>query len=58
MFINHFIVTLQLPNVEDEENLPYIADGGLPNVYYFSQLHFHWGSDTQRGSEHQLSSKA
>jgi hypothetical protein len=35
-------------------DLPYLSGGGLPGVYYFHQLHFHWGSDLSRGSEHRI----
>lgn len=36
------------------EDLPSITDGGLTDVYQFVQLHFHWGKDTMRGSEHYI----
>ncbi len=31
-----------------------VVGGGLPGVYQFDQLHFHWGSEDQRGSEHTI----
>ena len=37
--------------------MPYIMNGGLPGMYEFVQLHFHWGSDDSRGSEHRIDGK-
>jgi hypothetical protein len=31
-----------------------VVGGGLPGVYQFEQLHFHWGSYDLRGSEHTI----
>ncbi|CAG0900314.1 unnamed protein product [Darwinula stevensoni] len=31
-----------------------LAGGGLPGVYVFDHLHFHWGSSPEWGSEHTL----
>ena len=38
-------------------NRPYISGGGLPGTFYYEQLHFHWGLDSSRGSEHLIKSK-
>jgi len=35
-----------------------ISGGGLPDVYVAAQLHFHWGSDKSKGSEHTIDGKA
>ncbi|XP_002735849.1 carbonic anhydrase 7-like [Saccoglossus kowalevskii] len=35
----------------------YASGGGLPSGYKATQLHFHWGEDKKRGSEHQLNGK-
>jgi len=43
---------LQLKKNEQNDNFPFISDGGLDDVYIFQQLHFHWGKDDARGSEH------
>jgi hypothetical protein len=46
---------LQLNENLPVTDLPYLSGGGLPpGVYYFHQLHFHWGSDVSRGSEHRI----
>jgi len=31
-----------------------VVGGGLPGIYQFEQLHFHWGSYDLRGSEHTI----
>jgi hypothetical protein len=31
-----------------------VVGGGLPGVFQFDQLHFHWGSEDNRGSEHTI----
>ena len=40
--------------VPASDNLPYISFGGLSDRYNFYQLHFHWGKDSSRGSEHYI----
>lgn len=50
-------VMITLPKNTSELRLPYIKDGGLSNTYIFSQAHFHWGSDSSRGSEHTIRKK-
>jgi len=47
-------VMLQVKENLPVEALPYLTGGGLPGVYHFHQLHFHWGSDLSRGSEHRI----
>ncbi len=49
-------VVLQVNENLPVTDLPYLSEGGLPKkeVYYFHQLHFHWGSDLSRGSEHRI----
>ncbi|EFX88180.1 alpha-carbonic anhydrase [Daphnia pulex] len=37
--------------------IPFIRGGGLPDEFNFAQLHFHWGGDSGRGSEHLIQSK-
>jgi carbonic anhydrase len=44
------------PNAAGDD-MPYIMNGGLPGIYKFVQLHFHWGSDDSRGSEHRIDGK-
>ncbi|CAG0896413.1 unnamed protein product [Darwinula stevensoni] len=34
--------------------IPTVEGGGLPGLYVFDQLHFHWGSSPNWGSEHTL----
>ena len=43
---------LHLPNNYAVELLPFVTAGGLNDRYNFVQLHFHWGGDSSRGSEH------
>jgi len=31
---------------------PLLSGGGLPNSYKFAQIHFHWGAEDSKGSEH------
>ncbi|KAK7868486.1 hypothetical protein R5R35_001897 [Gryllus longicercus] len=37
-----------------KENKPFIISGPLPDKYIFSQMHFHWGSNDNEGSEHTI----
>jgi hypothetical protein len=48
---------IRLPKDYPQRRIPSIKDGGLPNQYNFAQLHFHWGSDAKRGSEHTIKQK-
>jgi len=48
---------LSLPKSYPETKLPYIKDGGLHSKFILAQIHFHWGSDDSKGSEHTLKSK-
>ena len=45
---------LQLKANNDSDEMPYIINGGLEDKYNFYQLHFHWGKDDSRGSEHRI----
>jgi len=38
----------------DAAAAPRIDDGGLGGEYIFAQFHFHWGSDSSKGSEHTI----
>lgn len=51
-------VVLQLPEILSSEEVPHLSGGGLPGIYNFDNLHFHWGSDSNRGSEHRISNQA
>jgi len=31
---------------------PLLSGGGLPHSYKFAQIHFHWGAEDSKGSEH------
>ena len=35
-----------------QDPMPVVFGGGLDGHYIFAQLHFHWGSDSSKGSEH------
>jgi len=37
---------------------PTVSGGNLPNSYKFAQLHFHWGSNNGKGSEHLVDGSA
>ncbi|QQP41960.1 Uncharacterized protein FKW44_016481, partial [Caligus rogercresseyi] len=37
---------------------PTVEGGGLGSAFQFAQLHFHWGDESQVGSEHLLGGKA
>lgn len=32
----------------------HVNGGGLPGTYVVEQFHFHWGSEKDTGSEHEL----
>ena len=54
---NGHTVLVKLPKDYPDYRIPSIKDGGLTHQYQFGQLHFHWGSDEKRGSEHTVNSK-
>lgn len=56
-YVFYSSVVLQIKDHLPDGKLPYLSDGGLPGVYNFHQLHFHWGGDTSRGSEHRISDR-
>ncbi len=35
-----------------------IFDGGLPNMFRCKQVHFHWGSNMRKGSEHTINGQS
>jgi len=45
-------------NPTKPELIPIMSGGGLPHDYKFSQVHFHWGSDNNKGSEHLIDGTA
>ncbi len=45
-------VIIQLHANGQNDALPSISNGDLNGTYIFDQLHFHWGHDDNRGSEH------
>ncbi|CAG2249463.1 CA [Mytilus edulis] len=45
-------VKVQFPDVQ-----PIIKGGGLPGPHKLLELHFHWGDNIQRGSEHLINGK-
>ena len=36
----------------------YFLGAGLPNSYNVEQLHFHWGNNSNEGSEHEIDGKS
>lgn len=50
------VVALQ-ENTSASDELPNITGGGLEDQFNFAQLHFHWGGDVGRGSEHVIKYK-
>ena len=39
---------------QSDSDVPFLTGGGLADRYNFVQLHFHWGVDSMRGSEHYI----
>jgi Eukaryotic-type carbonic anhydrase len=56
-FVSWCTALIRLPKDYPQNRIPSVKDGGLPNQYNFAQLHFHWGSDGSRGSEHTIKQK-
>ena len=50
-------MVLELDKSVSGNRLPSVQYGGLPGRYIFSQLHWHWGGDSSRGSEHRFGHK-
>jgi hypothetical protein len=48
---------LSLPKNYADYRMPFVRDGGLTNQFIFAQLHFHWGAEGDRGSEHTVNNK-
>ena len=44
-------------DMKNETVVPFITGGGLNDRFNFFQLHFHWGKDTMRGSEHHINNR-
>ena len=51
-------VVLTLPANISEEDKPSIQGGGLSDVFIYEQLHFHWGTTDDEGSEHTINSES
>ena len=49
-------VVYSLPVGLPADRVPFITGGGLNDTYNFVQMHLHWGSDSTKGSEHQIRS--
>jgi len=50
--------TAKLSNHHQNGDIPAMVGGGLPTKYAFAQVHFHWGSEDEKGSEHLVGGKA
>jgi len=50
--------TAKLSNHHESGDIPAMIGGGLPTKYAFAQVHFHWGSEDEKGSEHLVGGKA
>ncbi|XP_043289196.1 carbonic anhydrase-like [Venturia canescens] len=46
--------TVQLSGYWSDDNIPRISGGTLTGDYVFLQLHFHWGTTDDSGSEHTI----
>merc|ERR1719361_191537 len=44
----------KLSNTYHSGLTPHISGAGLTNNYKFGQVHFHWGEDSSKGSEHTI----
>ncbi|GAU90911.1 hypothetical protein RvY_03263 [Ramazzottius varieornatus] len=49
--------TVQFGGSYNSSYLPTLSKGGLAADYAFTQLHFHWGTTSLRGSEHVINDK-
>ena len=55
--MNVLLVVLHIHPLIRGRDLPYLSGGGLPgDTFKFAQLHFHWGGNSSRGSEHVIGS--
>ena len=52
------LVVLSLPDGLPDSQKPSFTGGGYSDRYVFQQLHFHWGSDDNSGSEHTVDGRA
>lgn len=50
---SHLSAKLEMENAE-----LFVMGGGLDGVFRVAQLHFHWGGNNKRGSEHTLNGRA
>jgi len=60
MITNHLKFAVSLtptkPSEYEEQIMPYIFGGPLKGKYEMVGLHFHWGKQNNRGSEHIINS--
>ena len=55
--ITFYLVMYTLPVGLPADRVPFITGGGLSDTFKFLQMHLHWGSDSTKGSEHQIRSR-
>ncbi|XP_057367330.1 putative carbonic anhydrase 3 [Daphnia carinata] len=58
MLTNNGHTVMMTVNSQFNEEVPFLTGGGLTDTYRFFQLHFHWGKDSQSGSEHTINGRA
>ncbi|XP_063585481.1 uncharacterized protein LOC134762928 [Penaeus indicus] len=66
LFKNYGLINVSLENnghslkarLHPQQDRPRLADGGLSGTFELDSLHFHWGDEDSRGSEHLLGSCA
>ena len=54
-YLNLFVQQLDVVKLSDDVGI--LSGGNLNGSYQILQLHFHWGSDDTKGSEHTLNGK-
>jgi len=55
---NGHSVQMSIQTLNKAQSQPGVSGGDLDGKYTFAQYHMHWGSDSNRGSEHKVNSKA
>ncbi|PVD31564.1 hypothetical protein C0Q70_06978 [Pomacea canaliculata] len=50
----HLLITVVVNVISGKMN---VTGGGLDGPYQVAQFHFHWGSNSSRGSEHEVNEK-